>query len=140
MARPKKIPVEEVQPLTEQVTAPVTAPTPVYEAPRQMRVERQGAKSEPYVHRWPDIRGGTCEFCGVLDRNVAAQDQYKLCPHFRGMQARCTYCPEHKDPDEVVRSMRMQVYTHPEKPNQLVMVCDATSCGEAHIKRFQVNS
>lgn len=130
----------EETPRTEPEPAPETVATvtPVYQpAPRQMRVERQGSKSEPYVRHYPDIRGGTCEYCGVLDRNVAAQDQYKMCPHYRGMQARCSYCPDTKDPDEVIRSMRLQVVDHPDRPGTLIMVCDATTCGDAHIKRFQ---
>src|SRR5882724_11203015 len=60
-------------------------PPPAPALPRNMRIERSGNISAPMAVRWPQIRGGTCEFCGVLDPNVPAQYQYKLCPHFRGM-------------------------------------------------------
>lgn len=144
MARRKKI-LADVQPPTERVSAPETVVAPVYQAPaapaasqpRQMRVERSGAQSEPYTRRFPQIRGGICEFCGVLDKNVASQYQYKLCPHYRGMQARCTYCPENKDPDEVVYHADMNVAEHPDNPNTLIMWCNSYECSRAHEKRFK---
>ncbi len=126
------------EPATERESAPETvAPAWVPQAPRQMRVERQGASSEPYTQRFPQIRGGTCEYCGVLDKNVPAQYQYKLCPHYRGMQARCTYCPESKDPDEVVRQAGINVAAHPDNPNTLIMWCNSYECSRAHEKRFK---
>lgn len=140
MARPKKIlaDVGQNQPATERVSAPETVaipqPTP---APRQMRVERQGSQSEPYTRRFPQIRGGVCEFCGVLDKNVPSQYQYKLCPHYRGMQARCTYCPENKDPDDTVYHAAMNVAEHPDTPGTLIMWCDTYECSRAHEKRFR---
>ena len=133
------------EPATEREIAPetvaISSPPLVYfqapTAPRQMRVERQGNQSEPYTRRFPQIRGGTCEFCGVMDKNMAAQDQYKMCPHYRGMQARCTYCPESKDPDEIVKGATLNVAEHPEKPGMLIMWCDSFSCSAAHEKRFK---
>jgi len=104
--------------------------------PRNMRVERSGNLSVPMTVRWPQIRGGTCEFCGVLDPNVPAQYQYKLCSHFRGMTARCTYCPENKDPDEVTYHANLNVATHPDNPNTLIMWCNSFSCTDAHFKRW----
>lgn len=139
MAKPKND--SEETPLTEQVSAPETiavAP-PVYQA-RNMRVERQGSQSEPFVHHYPDIRGGTCEWCGVLDRNVPAQYQYKLCPHYRGMDARCTYCPQHKNSEEVVLNSAMKVLEHPDKPGTLIMMCNSYDCARAHEQRFRRNS
>lgn len=116
---------------------PVTVAAPyVSPLPRNMRVERSGNISAQYSTRWPQIRGGTCEFCGVLDGNVPAQYQYKLCPHFRGMPARCTYCPENKDPDEIVYHAVLNVATHPDDPSTVIMWCNASSCAEAHLKRF----
>lgn len=147
MARPKKnqVPLETnpIEPLTEQVLAPVTIATvvepPVYAPPppRQMRVERQGSRSEPYTRRFPQIRGGICEFCGVLDHNVPSIYQYKMCPHYRGMEARCTYCAETKDPDEVVRISDMNVAEHPDNPNTLIMWCNSYECSKAHNTRFK---
>lgn len=140
MARPKRQAEDsyEEQPLTEQVSAPVTyAPVYTPPPPMQLHVERQGNNSEAYTRRFPQIRGGTCEFCGVLDPNVEGKYQYKLCPHYRGMQARCTYCPESKDPDDVVYHETLNVAEHPDKPGTLVMWCGSFNCSQAHIKRFR---
>lgn len=137
MARPKKqVEPEMERPLTEQVQAPVHyAPPPP--PPRVMRVEREGSQSEPKTVRWPQIRGGVCEYCGVLDGNVPSQFQYKLCGHYRGMQAQCTYCPESKDPDDVVYHETLNVAEHPDKPGVLVMWCGSFNCSQAHTKRFR---
>ncbi len=141
MARPRK--TEAEMPPTERDMAPetvATMPEPVYQPvpqPRQMRVERQGAKSEPYTRRHPQVRGGVCEYCGVLDGNVPSQYQYQLCSHYRGMQLRCSYCPENKDPDEVVSHAVLNIAEHPENPNTLIVWCDSFDCSAAHIARFQ---
>lgn len=138
MARPKKQ-VEvlpEEQPPTERVQAPVTyAPPPP--ARRVLHVERQGSQSEPVTERFPQIRGGICEFCGVLDQLTESKFQYKLCPHYRGMQAQCTYCPESKDPDDVVYHETLNVAAHPDHPDRLVMWCGSFNCSQAHLKRFK---
>lgn len=135
MARPKKQvePQEMVQPPTERVLAPVTYTPP----PPQKRVERQGSHSEALAHKWPQIRGGTCEYCGVLDGNYPAQYQYKLCPHYRGMEARCTYCPESKDPDDVVYHETLNVMEPLDNPGTLIMWCGSFNCSQAHTKRFK---
>ncbi len=143
MGRPRKTEAD-VQPATEREFAPETVMAPVFvppayvpPQPRQMRVERSGSQSEPYSRRFPQIRGGICEYCGVLDINTPSQYQYKLCSHYRGMQARCTYCPESKDPDEVVYHANMNVAEHPDNPNTLIMWCDSYECSRAHEKRFK---
>lgn len=132
----------------DTVSAPVAVleapppPAPVYYAPpqpRQMRVERQGARSEPYTRRFPQVRGGTCEYCGVLDRNTPAQYQYKLCPHYRGMQLACSYCPGTKDADEVIGHSTLNIAESPDNPAVLIVWCDSYSCSDAHNKRFQKN-
>lgn len=119
-----------------QPPPPPPAPAYVSPLPRNMRVERSGNVSAQFSTRWPQIRGGTCEFCGVIDQNQPAQFQYKLCPHFRGMTARCTYCPENKDPDEIVTHAMMNVATHPDNPNTIIMWCNSYACSDAHLKRF----
>lgn len=155
----KKIPEAQQPaeaPLTEQVSAPETttppeviqtppaapvAPPPVAYVPevqpRQMRVERQGARSEPYTRRFPQIRCGICEFCGVIDPNTPSQYQYKLCAHYRGIQAACSYCPSTKDQDEVIYHAAMNVAESPTNPGQLIMWCDSFECSKAHTDRFQ---
>lgn len=104
--------------------------------PRQMQVERQGDLSSPSSFRYPQVRGGICEFCGVLDPNQPSQFQYKLCPHYRGLQLRCTYCPASKDPDDIIYHANMNVASHPDNPGKLVVWCDSYDCSRAHEKRF----
>ena len=109
-------------------------------APATFTVERQGGTSEAYTHRFPEVRGGTCEHCGVLDSNVPAQYQYKLCPHFRGMgDLRCSYCPENRNPVDVVGMSTLNIHTHPDNPSKVVVVCDSFECSDKHLKRFRIN-
>jgi len=128
---------------TEPQTAPETeTPAPVAPAPvqRVKQVERQGSAAVPYVHRYPEVRGGVCEFCGVLDNTIPSQFQYKLCPHYRGQQLRCSYCDATKDPDEVLGRSVLNVYDHPDNPDKLVVVCDNYECTRKHEGRFQTAS
>lgn len=116
-----------------------SAPAPVqYVLPRQKQVERQGAISAPYVHRHPQIRGGICEFCGVIDPNQPSEYQYKLCPHYRGMQMACSYCPEAKDQNEVIGHSTLNVAEHPQNPNMLIIWCNSYECVKRHGERFKV--
>lgn len=109
-------------------------------APVKKTIERQGSSSEPYTHRYPEVRGGVCEWCGILDANAPSEYQYKLCPHFRGIgQLACSYCPETKNPDEVARSSTLNVHIHPDNPNKLVVVCSSYECSEKHLSRFKMN-
>lgn len=105
-----------------------------------MKIERQGLRAEPYTRRLPEVRGGVCEFCGILDANVDSRDQYKLCPHYRGLQLACSYCPQTANTDEVVTRRRLNVHAHPQNPDTYVVVCDSYECSDKHIKRFQLAS
>lgn len=123
----------ESQPATERDFAPVPQQPLV---PRQMQVERSGEFSSPSSFRYPQVRGGICEFCGVLDVNQPSQFQYKLCPHYRGLALRCTYCPAAKDPDDVIYHANLNVASHPDNPSKLVVWCDSYECSRAHEGRF----
>lgn len=131
------------QPAAEREPAPVSV-TPVAEVPRpyqppqprQMQVERQGDLSSSYSRRFPEVRGGICEYCGVIDGAYPSEYQYKLCEHYRGMQLRCTYCPASKDPDDVINHTVLKIAEHPENPNKLVVWCDSYECSKKHIERF----
>lgn len=142
MARPKTEESQET-PVTEHVPAPTPVnPTATYSTPVPpvFRVERTGARSEPYTRRFPRVLGGVCEFCGTLDPNVEPQNQYRLCPHFRNVgQLMCSYCPETKSPEEVVRQESLNVAVHPDHPNQLVVWCGSYECSAAHLKRFKIS-
>ena len=119
-------------PATERDYAPVM--------PRQKSIERQGDTSAPYSRRFPQVRGGVCEFCGVLDPSVPSQHQYKLCPHYRGMQLRCTYCSQTKDTDDIIYHSTLNVAEHPDNPDKLVVWCNSYECSKKHLERFQVGA
>ena len=117
------------------VIAPVTA----YVAPKQM-IERQGQSAEAYSQRKPQIRGGICEYCGVLDKNVPSEHQYKLCGHFRDLgTVRCSYCDETKNPDDIIGHSVINVAQHPDNPNKWIAWCDSYNCSKAHLARFKKN-
>lgn len=106
----------------------------------RIRIERQGSSSEAYTERYPQVRAGVCEFCGILDSNVPGEYQYKLCPHFRGLgELACSYCPETKNPAEVVGHSTLNIAVHPDNPNKLVVWCDSYECSGKHLARFKVN-
>lgn len=110
--------------------------------PRQ--VERRGGVSVPYTKMYPTIKGGQCDFCGTMDANQPAEYQYKLCPHFRGMDLRCSYCDASKDPSEVIGRSVMKVHEHPSEKDgigrpTLVVVCDSYKCAEKHLARFELS-
>lgn len=133
----------ENKPVAPVNVAPVVTPTvmasaaPVY---RPKTIERQGSVSAPYTIRMPQVRGGICEWCGVLDPNLPATEQYKICPHYRAIgQLRCSYCPDTKDPDDVIYHSVLNVHGHPNDPDKLVVVCDSTVCVSKHFERFKVS-
>lgn len=132
---------DENQPATERETAPETVQAVAAQvpqsAPRQMQVERQGTGTSAVSRRFPQVRGGICEYCGVLDPNVPSQYQYKLCGHYRGMQLNCTYCPENKDSDDVIYHSDLNIAEHPDNPNKLVVWCNSYDCARAHEARFK---
>lgn len=123
---------------SQKAPEPVVA-QPQYVQPRQKQIERQGLRAEPYTRRHPQVRGGICEFCGVLDRNVPSEHQYKLCPHYRGMQLRCSYCNESKNPDDVIGHSVLNVAEHPDDTNKLIVWCDSYECSRAHEARFKIS-
>jgi alkyl hydroperoxide reductase subunit AhpC len=101
------------------------------------QIERKGANTEPLVHFYPEVRGGTCEYCGIMDKNAEAVDQYKLCQHYRGKQLRCSYCPPSINPDEVIRRSVLKIMDSPDNANELIVLCDSFQCSDAHLRRFR---
>lgn len=129
--------------LTEQHNAPEVPvlAEPQYVAPRQKTLERQGRSTAPMVHHMPQIRGGLCEWCGVIDQNVPSHQQYSLCPHFRGLgEMRCSYCDEAKDPTDVITHAVLNIMEHPTNRDQLVVVCNSYECSKKHLARFTTAS
>lgn len=125
---------------TEPQNAPAPVPQQEYIQARNLTVERQGQGSAQYSERFPQVRGGVCEFCGIQDPLVAAEHQYKMCPHYRGMMLRCSYCDETKNPDEVAGKSVLNVAKHPDNPSKLVVWCDSFSCSEKHLARFKIGT
>src|SRR3990167_5503664 len=96
-------------------------------APATIKIERKGQKTVPIVPHLPQVRGGVCDHCGILDPNVPSEFQYKLCPHYRGVELRCSYCDDTKDPVEVNRKTILSVAHHPEK-DEWVVWCNTYEC------------
>ena len=113
--------------------------TPPYTAvaPRNMKLTPRGASSEPVSRRFPQIRGGQCAFCGTLDSTQPGDLQYKLCPHYRGMEMKCVYCPLNKDQEEVVRNSTLNVAEDPYNPGTLIVWCGSYECSKKHLERFR---
>lgn len=100
-------------------------------------LERLGSLGAPVTRRRPQVIGGICEFCGVMDNNQLSVDQYKLCSHFKDVgELRCSYCPESVDPIEVIRKAKINTYENPDRPGVWIAVCDSYNCVTAHQKRF----
>lgn len=123
--------------MSEQ-TQTTTQTAPNYTSqPRNMRLTPRGVVSSPVSRVFPQIRGGQCEHCGTIDSYQSGEVQYKLCPHYRGMEMRCVYCPQNKDQDEVVRNSTLNVREHPYRPGELLVWCNSFECTKKHQEAFK---
>ena len=98
------------------------------------------------THHYPMIHGGSCEICGTIDPLQPAVVQYLLCDHFKEVgQIRCSYCPDNKDQNEVIRISNMQVMDNPDDmrlpsaQRRVIVKCDSFECSDKHLKRFKVS-
>lgn len=122
-------------------TLPQNANIPNYSSqPRNMRLTPRGVSSSPMSRRFPQVRGGQCEYCGTLDPNQPGDLQYKLCPHYRGMDLKCVYCPMSKDQEEVVRNSTLNVAEHPYRAGELLIWCKSFECSRKHEEAFKIAS
>ncbi len=128
------------QPATERVSAPATytPAIPRQSMPREMKIERMGDLSSGMAVAYPDVRGGVCDYCGVIDGNYPSEYQYKLCGHYRGMQLACSYCPSTKNQEEVIGHARLRILENPDKPGSLIVHCDSYNCLDRHRERFSI--
>ena len=110
---------------------------PSSDLPRNMRLTPRGAVSSPMSRVYPRVLGGQCEFCGTIDPYQPGDMQYKLCPHYRGMDLKCVYCPPTKDQDDVVRTSRLNVREHPYHPGELLVWCQQFDCVKKHEMAFK---
>lgn len=103
--------------------------------------ERQTNKPGVMTVMYPAVIGGVCEFHGVLNANLPSTEQYKLCPddghHPHYDMIRCSYCPETKDPVDVIYKSKMTIMRNPDNWNKLIAVCDNFTCLQAHEARFK---
>lgn len=119
-------------------TLPHNANIPNYaQQPRNMRLTPRGATNAPVSRVFPKVLGGQCEHCGTLDPNQPGDYQYKLCPHYRGMDIKCVYCPLSKDQEEVVRNSSLNVREHPYRPGELLVWCNSFECSKKHEEAFK---
>ena len=130
----------EAVPAVEAPKAPevkVERPAPVQVLPR---IERRNAQGSAVSGRYPRIKGGQCEFCGVLNPNIPGHLQYTLCPHFRNLGVmRCSYCPETANPEDVIAKSTLIVASHPNDPMSLVVCCNSRECSRKHMERFKTS-
>jgi hypothetical protein len=108
--------------------------------PGEMELETMDGSGSGYTQSFPQVRGGICEYCGVIDSNYPSEYQYKLCPHYRGKQLRCMYCPQTKDPDDVINHSVLRVLQHPEHKGRLIVHCNAYECLKKHEQRWKVSN
>lgn len=108
-------------------------------APREMRISQPGESNVPFSRQFPEVRGGVCAFCGVIDKNYPGDQQYKLCPHYKGMNLKCTFCKESEDHEQVVRMAKMLVMEDPYLPGNLITHCGKYECQVKFEKRFNIS-
>ncbi len=119
-------------------TVAQTVQAPDYSSqPKNMRLTPRGTSSAPMSRRFPEVRGGQCEYCGTLDPSQPGDYQYKFCPHYRGMDLKCVYCNANKDQEEVVRNSTLNVAEHPYRPGELIVWCKAFECSKKHEEAFK---
>ncbi len=105
----------------------------------ELEVERNDGQISGFTVEFPKVKGGVCDFCGVIDPNQPSTMQYKLCTHYRGKQLACSYCPPSKNQDDIIEHSTMRVLQHPENPKKLLVYCDSFNCRKAHEDRFQLS-
>ena len=99
----------------------------VKKAPFQVKVSSSGG-GYPSARKLPDVIGGTCEFCGTLDPKIPADIQYSVCPHYTGVDIKCSYCPPGADHDEIRKTRRFSIKEFPVGSGQLDVCCDDLNC------------
>lgn len=102
---------------------------------------RTGGKQGFTTRVYPEVYGGLCEKCGVVDKNLDSQEQYKLCEHYRNMSLECNYCDATKDQREVTRIAKLHMFDHPFQKDsngqpRLGVVCDSFMCTNAFRMEF----
>lgn len=106
--------------------------------PKDLRLTRPGESSELLARSFPNIKGGVCDYCGVIDKNVPGHLQYKLCPHYQGMEMKCTFCKETADHTDVIRMSDLIVKEDPYAPGNLVTLCQGYECTRKFRQKYHL--
>jgi len=128
-------------PATVRPSAPVPPAPQQWIMPRHKRIEGDEGFSSPVVNRYPQVRGGICEYCGVIDPRLPSTEQYKLCEHYRGQELFCVYCPKNgtNSREHITGHTVYNIYDHPDDPSKLLVFCDAYECNRKNNARFKLS-
>lgn len=103
-----------------------------------MKIGRSGESTTLASRSFPEIRGGICEYCGVINPSYPGDIQYKFCPHYAGMEMKCSFCKESADHPNVVRMSKMLVREDPYAPGQLVTLCGSYECTKKFEQKYHL--
>lgn len=106
--------------------------------PKDLEIERVGGQLSGVTYEFPEVRGGVCTYCGVMNPNLPSTQQYKLCRHYAGKQLACSYCPQGKNADDVIEHSTLRVLLHPRDNRKLIVHCDSFNCLEKHKQEWQL--
>ncbi len=95
---------------------------------QEMKLTKPGESNELVVRQFPWIKGGVCDYCGVIDPAYPGHQQYKLCQHYQGRDMKCVFCKETADHDDVIRMSQMKVIEDPYAPGHLATMCGSYEC------------
>ena len=107
---------------------------------QDMRLTRPGESNEIVTRTFPNIKGGTCEYCGVIDPNYPGNVQYKFCQHYKGREMKCVFCKETVDHADVVRMSDLLVKEDPYSPGTLVTLCGSYECTRKYKAKYHINT
>lgn len=107
--------------------------------PKDLRLTPPGQSNGLQVVFYPRIKGGTCEACGVIDVNYPGHVQYKLCPHYKGMELKCVFCKQSADHEDVVRMSDMIAHSDPYSPKNLVTLCGSYECTKKYEEKYHIS-
>lgn len=110
--------------------------TPVQNVAQPRTTVRNEGRMGYRTRKYPYVIGGVCEWCGILNPDDESYNQYKFCPHYRGMTLECNYCDPTKNMQEVTRISKLYVFDHKSQMGAdglpaLAVVCDSFSCNSA---------
>lgn len=130
-------------PTVDEAPEPAVDDSPI-DNPIQLENQVENTDVQAIVH--PKVIGNVCEKCGVDYRGKWVYENHYLrpanakdnpqkvqfCKHYNHLELKCSYC---KDPS-INKERTLYIYSLPEKPNVLIIVCQDYRCNVAHRKRF----